>query len=398
MSDLNIEKKTIYELFSAKKARFLIPDYQRPYAWTTTECQVLWEDVRSFAIPNDDPSSFDSENDYYFLGPIVTFRNDNRSEVIDGQQRLTTIMLLLRAFYESFDPEKVKDQNVLNVRSSIERCLWGTDEFNNIDRTKQKIETLVATDADREEFLQIMDTGVTPEGSKSNYANNYRFFMETIRTFVQEYLSYVPHLPARLMQNCILLPIQTESQDSALMIFSTLNNRGKPLSDADIFKSQLYKHFSQKGMKEEFIAQWKELEEDCNELFKDVQNNPLDELFTRYMYYERALVDNKSSTTESLRKFYEKENYAILKKDGIMDNLIKLKNFWKDVYNENPEKFSDRILNRFFVLSMAPNGMWTLILSGVLYAQCRSRWTVGRLSTDRVPGQDDRFHLDLRRR
>ena len=54
------------------------------------------------------------------------------------------------------------------------------------------------------------------------------------------------------MNNCILLPIEAESQDTALRIFSTLNDRGKPLSDADIFKAQFYKHFSKLGKKEEF--------------------------------------------------------------------------------------------------------------------------------------------------
>lgn len=103
MSKLNVDQKTIKDLFQDKKADFLIPDYQRPYAWGETECQTLWDDIFSFAIPDEGRVEFDS-NSEYFLGPIVTFRNTNfKMEVIDGQQRLTTLMLLLRAFYTKFD-------------------------------------------------------------------------------------------------------------------------------------------------------------------------------------------------------------------------------------------------------------------------------------------------------
>ena len=98
MSKLNIDQKTIKELLSNKHSDFLIPDYQRPYAWSEDECATLWDDLFAFAFPNDDSEQFNSASDEYFLGPIVTFKNDNEKlEIIDGQQRLTTIMLLLRA-------------------------------------------------------------------------------------------------------------------------------------------------------------------------------------------------------------------------------------------------------------------------------------------------------------
>ena len=94
MSKLNVDQKSIKDLLNNKKADFLIPDYQRPYAWGEKECETLWEDLFSFAFPENDYEKFNS-NDEYFLGPIVTFTNaDGKQEVIDGQQRLTTLMLL----------------------------------------------------------------------------------------------------------------------------------------------------------------------------------------------------------------------------------------------------------------------------------------------------------------
>ena len=115
MSKLNIDQKTIKLLLTDKHSDFLIPDYQRPYAWGEDECATLWDDLFSFAFPNDDCDAFASSADEYFLGPIVTFKNDaGQLEIIDGQQRLTTIMLLLRAFYDKF--ANMKDKQSVKVR------------------------------------------------------------------------------------------------------------------------------------------------------------------------------------------------------------------------------------------------------------------------------------------
>lgn len=89
----------------------------------------------------------------------------------------------------------------------------------------------------------------------------------------------------------------------------------------------------------------------------------MDELFTRYMYYERALQENKSSTTEALRKFYERDGYALLKNDQTLENIIDLANFWKDVIAQNADRFSTQVLCQLFILNYAPNGMWTYFLS-----------------------------------
>ena len=362
MSKLNVDQKTIKDLFESKKTDFLIPDYQRPYAWQETECQTLWDDIFSFAFPNNDYTQFDSDGDEYFLGPIVTFKNKTgKMEVIDGQQRLTTLMLLLRAFYAKFG--NMQDNNSRETRKVIERCIWKTDEFGHPDKSKLKINSEVATDNEREEFLTILREGSVSKGQKSNYAVNYEFFQRKIDAFLNEYPSYFAYFPTRILQNCILLPIEAESQDTALRIFSTLNDRGKPLSDADIFKAQFYKFFSEIGKKDEFIKQWKALEERCEKIFHPNTGSPMDELFSRYMYFIRAKEGNKSTTTEALRKFYERDNYQILRDEGAFQDLIVLADFWNDVSNQSVDRFSDQVLRRLFVLNYAPNSMWTYFVS-----------------------------------
>lgn len=360
MSKLNIDQKTIKDLFSDKRSDFLIPDYQRPYAWGETECQTLWEDLYSFALPDNDCDKFKDEE--YFLGPIVTFKNENgKLEIIDGQQRLTTLMLLLRAFYAKFG--NMNDKNSLRTKKNIEECIWKTDEFDEPDMDALKIDSEVATDNDKGEFLSILRTGVADKSLKSAYASNYRFFQTKISEFLNSCPTYFPYLPTRILKNCILLPIEAESQDTALRIFSTLNDRGKPLSDADIFKAQFYKYYSNKGEKDAFISRWKALEELCGKTFRSTFNTPMDELFTRYMYFLRAKKGIKLSTTEALRKFYEKDNYEILKNDGTLSNLELLASFWRDVLNQDNERFSEKVLKRLFVLAYAPNSMWSYFVS-----------------------------------
>jgi uncharacterized protein with ParB-like and HNH nuclease domain len=361
MSKLNVDQKTIMLLFSDKKADFLIPDYQRPYAWEEEQCQTLWDDIFSFAFPDNNYEKF-NDNEEYFLGSIVTYKNENdKMEVIDGQQRLTTLMLLLRVFYVKFG--NMQDENSKKTREMISQCIWKTNAFGIADVNRLKINSEVATDNDKEEFLEILKTGEIKKEQKSNYAKNFRFFQEKIDQFLSEFPSYFAYLPARILGNCILLPIDAESQDTALRIFSTLNDRGLPLSDADIFKAQFYKFYGEKGAKDSFIIQWKELEEICGEIFHPTTGTPMDELFTRYMYYVRAKQGNKSSTTEALRKFYERDKYSLLKQGETFNNLKILASFWQDVSNQNADRFSDKILRRLFVLNYAPNGMWNYFVS-----------------------------------
>ena len=360
MSKLTVDQKSVKGLFQDSKACFLIPDYQRPYAWGEVECKTLWEDLFVFSFPNDNCDQF-NEDDEYFLGPIVTFKNDDKKlEIIDGQQRLTTLMLLLRAFYNKLS--HMKDQNSQAMKQDIEKCLWRANNFGAYQKDDLKIASEVATDNDKEEFIAILKDG-NADNMKSRYAKNFKYFEGQIVDFLNNYPSYFAYLPARILNNCVLLPIEAESQDAALRIFSTLNDRGKPLSDADIFKAQFYKFYKEQGKKDEFIEQWKELDAIASDVFHPSAGTPLDELFTRYMYYERAKQGNKSTTTEALRKFYERDSYAIFRKDETLDNIMILAKFWQDVNLQDSERFSLDILRKLFVLNYAPNGMWTYLVS-----------------------------------
>ena len=370
MSNLSIDQKKILDLLGDGKAEFIIPSYQRQYAWEEHECSRLWDDFCSFVFPEGDSGQFERNNDEYFLGSIVTFSSDNKKhEVIDGHQRLVTLILLLRAFYEYCSQKDTKLS--ITARKGIEKCLGYINEADEPDKNSCKIEIKVITDDTLQEFQEILRTGKAPKTQKSRYAENYRFFLQKIEDLMFiDVKGDFSLMPIRIMNNCILLPIEADSQETALQIFSTLNDRGKPLSDSDIFKAQLYEYYDKHvpSRKDEFIIRWQNFEEICDEIFSEKN---ADEAFKRYMYYECAKQGNKKSTMEAMRKFYEKNYYALLKKDETFKNIIDLANFWKSVSIQDKRRFSDRVLKRLFVLKHAPDYAWTNITS-VYYLKNRN--------------------------
>ena len=104
------EKQYIAKLLGEEGRKFIIPEYQRPYRWTKDECETLWNDILGVFGNGENIEE-------YFLGSIVTYKNDNKKleilEIIDGQQRITTLTLLFRAFYECFKKEKQKEINAI---------------------------------------------------------------------------------------------------------------------------------------------------------------------------------------------------------------------------------------------------------------------------------------------
>ena len=364
---LNAEQKTISQILNdPTKNKFLIPDYQRSYSWEQEQCETLWGDILSFAFPID--HAFDANNDRYFLGTILTYQNSSyEHEVIDGQQRLITFLLMLRAFYQAF--EKIDCKNKENILASIGKCLWETDEFGNVEKTSLKLNSEVASDEDTAEFKKILETGTSTEKNSSNYAVNYSLFVKWIEDFKKDNPENFSYLPMRILNNCILLPIEADNQNTALRIFTTLNDRGMPLSDADIFKAQFYKFFSRKGKqaKEKFIRRWKDLEELCDKNFHPRKGTPTDDLFMRYMYYaktKRAVKANKriSDTFSNMRDFYSESNYEIFQSEDTFEDLVTLANFWDNVAERN-EKFSSQVLKKLYTLDCSPYSVWSYVVS-----------------------------------
>ena len=363
MAELHVSKKTIGKLLSDMQGRkFIIPDFQRPYKWDIEKCETLWNDIVTFF--ENDPSDTD-----YFLGTIVTAENKEKNpEVIDGQQRLTSFFLLLRAFYKKLETMPV-DENVLGLKMQVGPCLWDVDSVSKKvnDSTKIHIFSDVATDDDNDTFHKILQSGTAEEGKEDHYTVNYAFFKTACDNYAKDKPTRWYDLCVAILNRCIILPIECNTEETALTIFSTLNDRGLPLADSDIFKAQIYKHLNSEENRKSFTNKWKVLTETCKEAGMST-----DDVFRYYSHVLRAKANEKTKEV-GLRKFYGQESYARLKEQDCISEIINLSNFWWYMNRfENPADYPDEnepyeITKSAFryvdVLMSYPNEYWRYVIS-----------------------------------
>ena len=325
MADLHVSKKTIGKLFSEMQNRkFVIPDYQRPYKWNIEKCETLWNDIENFA-QTDVKNGAD-----YFLGTIVSYENDNKDqEIIDGQQRITSFMLLLRAFFRKLE-DMVEDEDVIGLKNQLAPCIWDINPISLkvTDKTKIHIVSEVATEEDNETFHQILETGNTTDNALDNYSKNYRYFKEKCDQYATSNPMQWKELCVVILQKCIILPIECDAQDTALTIFSTLNDRGMPLADSDIFKAQIYRNCKSDDERKAFTEMWKELTQICKE-----GQLSIDDIFRYYTHVLRARKGDKSKEV-GLRKFYAENKYERLKTDNVINEIMSLATFWRFINTE----------------------------------------------------------------
>lgn len=248
------KKEYIAKLLGEEGRKFIIPEYQRPYRWTKDECETLWNDILGVFGNGENISE-------YFLGSIVTYENDNGElEIIDGQQRITTLTLLFRAFYECLKKGKAKVNPLFLF--SFGKCVW---EINlNIKKglifDNNHLSSKVVTDADNDILKNILSEKIDYQRittNNSNYAKNYIFFYEKLREFIlNQPLLFKKFCDMFLQKKLFVLLVVCDSQESAMIIFNTLNSRGLPLSNADILKGYIYKKSEEK---EKFANDWRDI-------------------------------------------------------------------------------------------------------------------------------------------
>lgn len=363
MAELNVSRKNIEGLLSlndptTKGKIFVIPEYQRPYRWEVETCDVLWNDLKNFYEEHKD------DDREYFLGSIVTCEdNEERCHIniIDGQQRITSFMLLLRAFYFKLEiqlEENPQDEEVQGLMKSIEPCIWKINAMTKkvSDKKETHIKTLVATDDDKVDFDLILETGQGRDKSTSYYSKNYAFFLRCCDEYAKTHLTGWKEFCLFILSRCIVLPIECTDLDSALTIFGTLNNRGLPLADSDIFKAELYKI---QPSKQQFAEKWKELEstiEDAGFSF--------DDLFRYYMFVHRAM-NNDNSKEIGLRSYYSGKGnkYAIFKSPSFFGELNDLGMFWTSIYSNDGAFCSEEALKYIHCFMSYPNEYWKYPIS-----------------------------------
>lgn len=355
-TSINVNKQSVTELLqTGKKQQFVIPEYQRPYAWTVDQIDQLFIDIWGFATSI---GGVDGDATY-FLGTIVAYENNDKQEIIDGQQRITSLFLLLRAIYTKLTSSEDKNnEKAQNFIKKIEPTIWKEDKLTGkVDYSNILIESKVVDNEGNEVLRNILETGKTDEKAKDKYSVNYRRFQELYEEKCAGAPFEIYNFIYALLNQCILMPITADTQDTALTIFSTLNNRGLPLSDADIFKAKIYDHLSGEE-KDTFIKEWKSLDKDATEANESIQ-----QLFYYYMFYLRAKEGIFDSTTPGIRKYYMEKNGERLFDKSLLENLRIVLNVWK-VINTNqdiPEETWDnnkQIRKALDTLTAYPNEYW----------------------------------------
>lgn len=364
MTELNVTKKSIGSLFAEMQdSKFVIPDYQRPYKWDLEKCEILWQDLTGFFEDR-------KPNEEYYLGTVVTCRTDDHEkeeiEVIDGQQRITSLLLLLRAFYSKLENTDIVDENIIGLKNQIAPCIWDVNPISGrvTDTSLIHIESRVATESDNQVFHAVLRTGQTRSGASDLYSKNYNFFYSKCEEYAKTNPMHWQAFCVSILRNCIILPIDCEKLDTALTIFSTLNDRGMPLSDSDIFKAQLYRTKVTQAEKSEFTTAWRELTETTEDA-----GITLDDLFRNYSHVIRGRAGDKSKEI-GLRKFYAgtDNKFSRLKHPLLMRELQELAEFWLSVKEGNPEfrerhLISEDAFKYLHCFEHYPNEYWKYVTS-----------------------------------
>ena len=347
---IEVNKSSVRELLlTGTKEKILIPEYQRSYAWTEDQVITLFDDLVEYTNNQNESS--------YFLGCIVSFTNENKEqEIIDGQQRITTLFLLLRAIHKKLlkmSDSKERD----NFIRQIEPAIWIINELTGeADYSTVLIESKVLESGYNQILENILKTGETRKDYSDRYSINYNLIMKLLDDYASnEPLNFYRFIH-NILNKTIVFPIKADTQETALTIFSTLNDRGLPRSDADIFKAKIYNKLDEKS-KKTFIDKWKNIS-----LRAEMANESIQKLFYYYMFYLRATENDKTTTTPGLRKYYSSNSFEKLFDDNLMNNLDNILEFW-EVVNCREDKNDSwtrniKILSVLDMLTSYPNEFW----------------------------------------
>lgn len=374
-----------------KSENFVIPEYQRGYSWDITQCDKLWQDIEAFINSG--------ANDPYFFGTIIVDCSEtNKFSLIDGQQRTTTFLLLLKALLIQLNqaiPKIPNDEEseALNAglkanRNKIMAILYKAEDEDIPsmlkDNTKTQniliIENKSINELFRSEVKIIVEAAdyktseqnvyTIPRKQKDNkytkHFRNFKYFYEKLGEKSETQLNQFAKI---FLEKCQVIEIRSWQIEQAITMFNSLNSTGMPLADADIISAQLYSNSGDN--KEAFNEQWENINKLANEL-NSRKIIDIDAVLQQFMYINRALnkeyisinKEGKESvdvTTPGLRRYYTDIKKELLNEPLVLcDNLNKITNTWNNIKdyptvklllkcNENAKLFLSGYLYRYKV-------------------------------------------------
>jgi hypothetical protein len=301
---IQASEQQLNQIFNLTNYQFEIPSYQRPYAWNKDQIIELIDDILD-AFP--DP---DEEHPDYFLGSIILIQKSKKPqvEVVDGQQRLTTLTLLFSVFRDFLSPDNDAYNYINNFieATGIGKKLYGLkvrpeDDsfFCKYIRTPGGIQELIEKDAGFSTDSQIL------------FRDNARILKEELIARRPENISmelWIVYLLENILEKCYLVTVTTSNFDTAYRIFSTINTRGLDLQLNDILKAEIIGKIEGSENKEKYTQIWDGEESDLGRkdfetLFSHIhriktRKRPQESLLTEY----RQKIKPQDNPTEFIDK------------------------------------------------------------------------------------------------
>lgn len=366
----------------SKNECFFIPEYQRSYSWTTLQCEKLWQDIESFI---QSINSSDIIEPYFFGTIIVDCSNNGKYSLIDGQQRTTTFLLLLKALLlriniaikqmpNDEEAEPLKEALIDNRKTimsilykaepeDIPSMLKDSTKLKDIlllenksinEQYPKELKTIIeSVDLETAEQLVARILNKQKDNKYSNYFRNFKWFYIKLEE-VCKTETKLKVFAKNLLHNCQVIEIRSWQTEQAITMFNSLNSTGMPLADADIISAQLYSKAGDD--KDKFNEQWKEI----NKLASELSNQriiDIDGVLQQFMYISRSIKCDNDVTTPGIRRYYTEEE------KGLLDNPLDLCTDFSKIVSKW-DKIKDYPIVK---LLLKCNENAKLFLSGYLY-------------------------------
>jgi uncharacterized protein with ParB-like and HNH nuclease domain len=245
--------------------RFFIPRYQRPYAWTLEETEELHDDLWTACTADEQEMA---EKDPYFLGSIVLIKEEHqpKSEIIDGQQRLTTLVILMSVLRHLLPDGADAISDYLRQKGKIFEEM--KDEFRlTLRRQDAEFFEKHIQQENGLSALEKLNPGGLRNDAQQNIQKNALFLLKKLKG---KSVDDLRKLTKFIVTKCVMVVVSTPDLESAYRIFSVMNDRGLDLSHADILKAEVIGKIADENQ-DAYGKKWETAEENLGrEAFKDL--------------------------------------------------------------------------------------------------------------------------------
>lgn len=308
---LQAGETTLNKLLNTSR-QFIVPIFQRNYSWQKSQYEQLWFDILR-------ASKF-KEKQNHFIGSIVYIDmgtpagRPQQLLLIDGQQRLTTISILLCAIKDYVQKFNLETK-LINLAKIKNQFLYNSDE---IDEDKYK---LLLNVQDKETYIKLIDNTIfTVNKPATNIIKCYEFFYERIEDFIKEY-GQIDEIYAGIFKLSLVSISLDKDSDNPQMIFESMNSTGKDLSQTDLLRNYLLMDLTPEKQTRLYKTYWKPMEELFGE---DIYKNDLN----KFDYFIRDFLTLKSDTGHICKINNVYENFKRYYLDNNCEKFVVLKDLF----------------------------------------------------------------------